>query len=93
MFNEVDGDFNDVAISTFKLSLPVKHGLRKSLTRKPVNGIRQLKDRIDKYKRVEKDQQHGKGKGKVIIQERRDFRSNYYNNSRPVGILLGSLSL
>ena len=93
MFNEVDGDFNDVAISTFKLSLPAKHGLRKSLTRKPVNGIRQLKDRIDKYKRVEKDQQQGKGKGKVIIQERRDFGSDYYNNSRPVGILLGSLSL
>ena len=40
-------------------------------------------DRIDKYKRVEEDQQQGKGKGKVIPQERRDFRSNHYNNSRP----------
>ena len=40
MFNEVDGDFGDVAISTFKLGLPVEHGLRKSLTRKPVNDIR-----------------------------------------------------
>ena len=56
MFNEVDGDFDDVAISTFKLSLPAKHGLRKSLTRKPVDGIRQLMDQIDKYKRVEEDQ-------------------------------------
>ena len=55
MFNEVDGDFDDVAISTFKLGLPAEHDLRKSLTGKPVDGIRQLMDRIDKYKRVEKD--------------------------------------
>ena len=52
----IDGDFDDVAISIFKLGLPVEHGLRKSLTGKPVISIRQLMDRIDKYKRVEKDQ-------------------------------------
>ncbi|XP_030949800.1 uncharacterized protein LOC115973680 [Quercus lobata] len=42
MFNKIDGDFEDVAISTFKLSLPAEHGLRKSLTGKPVTRIRQL---------------------------------------------------
>ena len=83
MFNDVYGDFDDVAISTFKLGLPVEHGLRKSLTGKPVNGIRQFMDQIDKYKRVEEDQQQGKGKGKVIPQEMRDFKSNHYNNNRP----------
>ena len=57
MFNEIDGDFDNVAISTFKLDLPVEHGLRKSLTGKPVTSVRQLMDRIDKYKRVEEDQQ------------------------------------
>ena len=57
MFNEIDGDFDDVAINTFKIGLPVEHGLRKSLTRKPVTSVRQLMDRIDKYKRVEEDQQ------------------------------------
>ena len=31
MFNEIDGDFNDVAISTFKVGLPAEHSLRKSL--------------------------------------------------------------
>ena len=82
MFNEIDGDFDDVAISTFKLGLPVEHGLRKSLTRKPVTNVRQLMDRIDKYKRVEEDQQQEKGKSKVIPQERRDFRSDRYNNNR-----------
>ena len=32
MFNKIDGDFDDVAISTFKASLPVEHSLKKSLT-------------------------------------------------------------
>ena len=40
MFNEINGDFDDVAISTFKLDLPVEHGLRKSLTGKPVISVR-----------------------------------------------------
>ena len=74
MYNKIDGDFNNVAINTFKVSLPTKHGLRKSLMGKPVTSVRQLMDRIDKYKRVEEVQQQGKGKAKVISQEMRDFR-------------------
>ena len=66
MFNEIDGDFDELAISSFKLGLLADHGLRKSLTSKPVTSVRQLMDRIDKYKRVEEDQQQGKGKDKVI---------------------------
>ena len=66
MFNEIDGEFDDAAISTFKLGLPAEHKLRKSLTGKPVTSIRQLMDQIDKYKRVEEDQLQGKGKAKVI---------------------------
>ena len=57
MFNEIDGDFDELAISTFKLGLPADHGLRKSLTGKPVTSVRQLMDRIEKYKKVEEDQQ------------------------------------
>ena len=57
MFNEIDGDFDDIAISIFKLGLPTEHGLRKSLTGKPVISIHQLMDQIDKYKRVEEDRQ------------------------------------
>ena len=83
MFNEIDGDFDEVAIRTFKVGLPSKHGLRKSLTSKPVTSLRQLMDRVDKYKRIEDDQQQGKGKAKVIPQERRDFRSDRNNNNRP----------
>ena len=62
MYNEIDGNFDDVAINYFKSGLPTEHGLRE----KPVTSLRQLMDQIDKYKRVEEDQQLGKGKAKVI---------------------------
>ncbi|XP_065617446.1 uncharacterized protein LOC136062385 [Quercus suber] len=76
MYNKMDGNFDDVAINTFKSGLPTEHGLRKSLTGKPVSSVRQLMDRIDKYKRVEEDQLQGKRKEKVIPQKNRDFRSD-----------------
>ena len=62
----IEGNFEEFAISSFKSGLPTKHGLRKSLTGKPVTNLHQLMDRINKYKRVEEDQQQGKGKTKVI---------------------------
>ena len=40
MFNEIDEDFDDVAIRTFKVGLPTEHDLRKSLTKKPVRSVR-----------------------------------------------------
>ena len=55
MFNEINGDYDDVAINSFKASLLAKHDLRKSLTSKPVVSVHQLMDRIDKYRRVEED--------------------------------------
>ena len=79
----MDGNFDDFAISTFKNSLQAEHGLRKSLTSKPTTSVRQMMDRIDKHKRVEEDQLKGKGKEKVIPQERRDFKSDQYNSNRP----------
>ena len=69
IFNKIDGNFNDVAIRTFKVGLPTEHDLRKSLTRKLVRNVRRLIDRIDEYKWVEEDQQQGKGQAKVIPQE------------------------
>ena len=79
----MDTNFDDVAINTFKNSLPAEHDLRKSLTGKPATIVRQLMDQIDKYKRVEEDQLQGKGKEKVIPQEQRDFKSNRHNNNHP----------
>ena len=40
-------------------------------------------DKVDKYKMIEDDQLQGKGKAKVILQEREDFKSDQYNNNRP----------
>ena len=56
MNNEMDDNFDDVTINTFKNSLLAEHNLRKSLTGKPATSVRQLMDQIDKYKRVEEDQ-------------------------------------
>ena len=83
MFNKIDGDFDEIAIKTFKVGLQSEHGLRKSLIGKPVTSLRQLMDQVDKYKRIKDDQQQGKGKAKVIPQEMRDFRLDRYNNNRP----------
>ncbi|XP_065618567.1 uncharacterized protein LOC111997137 [Quercus suber] len=83
MFNDMEGNFDVMALDTFKLSLPTDHGLRTSLSGKLVTSMRQLMDRIEKYKRVEEDQQQGKGKEKVIPQERRDFRSDRLSGSKP----------
>ena len=63
MFNEIDGDFDDVAIKTFKVGLLSEYGLRKSLTGKPVTNLRQLMVRVDKYKRIKDDQQQRKKEG------------------------------
>ena len=79
----MDSNYDVVAISTFKSGLPTEHGLRKSLTGKPVTSVRQIMDRIDKYKRVEEDQLQGKGKEKIIPHKRNDFRSERYNNNHP----------
>ena len=83
MFNEIDGSYDDVAISIFKAGLPTEHDLRKSLTGKLVTNVCLLMDRIDKYMRIKEDQLQGKGKAKVIPQERRDARSDRIQNNRP----------
>ena len=44
MYNEMDGNFDDVTINTFKSNLLAEHGLRKSLTSKPATSVRQLMD-------------------------------------------------
>ena len=83
MFNEIDGSYDDVAISTFKAGLLAEHDLRKSLTGKPVTSVHLLIDRIDKYRRIKEDRLQEKGKAKVIPQDRRDSRSDRIQNNRP----------
>ena len=42
-----------------------------------------LRSKTCPYKRVEEDQQQGKGKTKIVPQDRRYFRLERYNNNRP----------
>ena len=56
MFNEIDGNFDDMAIRTFKVGLLAEHDLRKSLARKLARSVCQLMNRINEYKLVEEDQ-------------------------------------
>ncbi|XP_075670267.1 uncharacterized protein LOC142640046 [Castanea sativa] len=65
-YNEINGDFEDVAVKTFKLGLPTEHELRKSFTMKTASNMRQLMERIDKYKQVKENQVQGKGKAKNV---------------------------
>ena len=83
MYNEIDENHDDVAISTFKSGLPTELCLRKSLTGKLFISVRQLMDRINKYKKVKENQLQGKGKEKIIPHKRNDFRSERYNNNHP----------
>ena len=69
MFNEIDGDFENVAISTFKLDLLAEHGLRKFLTGKPVTSIRQLMDQIDKYKGLRKTNSMIRGRARLSLRK------------------------
>ena len=39
MYNEMDGNFDDVAINTFKSNLLVEHGLKKSLAGKLATSV------------------------------------------------------
>ena len=40
MYNEIDRDFDDVAIKIFKFGLPAEHSLRKSLIGKLATSVR-----------------------------------------------------
>ena len=65
-FNEIERDFEDMAIRTFKVGLPKEHDLRTSLTMKPAKSMRQLIDHINEHKQVEEDQTQRKGKTKIF---------------------------
>ncbi|XP_050264006.1 uncharacterized protein LOC126708247 [Quercus robur] len=90
MFNEINGDFDDVAIKTFKVSLPAEHGLKKSLTGKPAisdkghttDDCRTLWDHRDQLVREGRLKQflyHPSGQGgRVRSEPRRDASSRAF---------------
>ena len=76
----VEGDFivmDAYSPYTTIVARPWLHALR------AVSLTMHLKVKYPSGDQIEEDQQQGKGKGKVIPQERRDFRLDCYNNNRP----------
>ena len=69
MFNEIDGDFDEVAIKTFKVGLPSEHGLRKSLTGKLVTSLHQLMDRVNNTRGLKMISYKGKGKLRLSLRK------------------------
>ena len=67
-YNEINGDFKDVGMRTFKVGLPAEHELRKSLTMKFALNMCQLMDRTDKAK---------------VFPEKRDPQGGGYQGNRP----------
>ncbi|XP_030935309.1 uncharacterized protein LOC115960515 [Quercus lobata] len=66
LYNEISGDNERVAASTFRMGLPEDSRLRESLTKKTPEGMRQLMRRIEEYKRLEDDRLQSKGKAPMM---------------------------
>ena len=83
IYNEIDGDFEDVAMRTFKVGLPSQSDLWKSITMKPPRSMHQLMDQIEEHKRVEDNQSSNKGKAKAFSIDQRDSSASRFPSSRP----------
>ena len=70
LYNEIGGDNERVATSTFRMGLPKDSGLRESLTKKQPEAMWQLMRRIEEYKRLEDDRLQSKGKTPLITRPR-----------------------
>lgn len=72
LYNEIDRDFEDVAIKTFKVGLLTLSNLWQSLTMKLPLSLHQLMDIIEEHKKVEDNQNQSKGKARIFTPDRRD---------------------
>lgn len=65
LYNKIGRGNEKIAASTFQLGLPGDFELQDSLTRRPLENMRQLIRSIKECKRLEDDQQQSKGKALV----------------------------
>ena len=65
-YNDIDNCSEDVVVRTFKSGLPLRSGLRLSLTKHPTTILRKLMDRIEQFIRVEEDGGNTSSKQTVI---------------------------
>ena len=50
LYNKIGGGNEKITVSTFRMGLPQNSGLWESLTRGPIEDMRQLMSRIEEYK-------------------------------------------
>ena len=55
LYNEIDGGNKKIVVSTFRMGLPENSELRESVTKRPLEDMRQLMRRIEEYKCLEDD--------------------------------------
>ena len=65
LYNEISGDNEKIAASTFRIGLPEDSRLQETLTRRSPKDMRQLMRRIEGYKQLEDDRLQNKGKAPV----------------------------
>ena len=70
LYNEIGGGNEKIAASAFRIGLLENSELRESLTKRPLEDMRQLMRRIEEYKRLEDDQLQSKGKAPLVNQSR-----------------------
>ena len=66
LYNEIGGGNEKIVANTFRMGLPKDSELRESLTKRPLEDMRQLMRRIKEYKRLENDQLQSKGKAPLV---------------------------
>ena len=75
LYNEIGGGNEKIAASTFRMGLPEDSELRESLTRRPLEDMRQLMRRIKEYKRLEDDRLQSRGKAPLMGRSRQNILS------------------
>ncbi|XP_050248626.1 uncharacterized protein LOC126695872 [Quercus robur] len=70
LYNKIGGGNEKIAASTFRMGLPEDSELQESLTKRPLEDMRQLMRRIKEYKRLEDDRLQNKGKAPLLGRSR-----------------------
>ena len=66
LYNEIGRGNKKIVASTFRMGLPEDSELQESLTKRPLEDMRQLMRRIEEYKRIENDRLQSKGKAPLL---------------------------
>ena len=70
LYNEIGRGNEKIATGTFKMGLPEDSELQESLTKRPLEDMRQLMRRIEEYKHLEDDRLQNKGKTPLLNRSR-----------------------